>query len=67
VADPAEKLKVMWFPNQDSPLALGMKPILTLDAWEHAYYIKHQNRRPNYVEAWWRVIDWDQVEEHFLA
>lgn len=49
--------------NQDSPLTDGLQPILTLDVWEHAYYLKHQLKRPNHVEDWWRVVDWDQVEK----
>jgi Fe-Mn family superoxide dismutase len=59
------KLSVISTPNQDSPLALGKKPILTLDVWEHAYYLKFQNRRPEYIDAWWNVVNWNAVEENF--
>jgi Fe-Mn family superoxide dismutase len=59
------KLEIMSTPNQDSPLTEGKTPILGIDVWEHAYYLKYQNRRPDYVEAFFNVIDWNKVNEHF--
>ena len=53
------KLMIESLPNQDCPLSKGSKPILCLDLWEHAYYLKYQNRRAEYVEAWWNVVDWE--------
>ena len=59
------KMAVLSTPNQDSPLMDGKTPILGLDVWEHAYYLKYQNRRPEYIAAWWSVVNWDEVAKQF--
>ncbi len=61
------KLEIMSTPNQDSPLSEGKTPILGLDVWEHAYYLKYQNRRPEYIQAFFNVVNWDQVAKNFAA
>ena len=60
-----DSLEVMSTPNQDSPLMDGATPILGIDVWEHAYYLKYQNKRPAYLEAWWNVVNWPEVERRF--
>lgn len=61
------KLKVYSLPNQDSPLMEGETPILGLDVWEHAYYLKFQNKRPDYIAAFWNVVNWDEVGKRYEA
>jgi Fe-Mn family superoxide dismutase len=53
--------------NQDNPISDGQTALLGVDVWEHAYYLKYQNRRPDYIDAWWNVVDWDKVAERFSA
>ncbi len=60
-------LSVMSTPNQDNPITQGMIPLLGLDVWEHAYYLNYQNRRADYVKAWWNVVDWDYVGRNYTA
>jgi len=60
-----DKLKVITTANQDSPLSQGLYPILGNDVWEHAYYLKYQNKRPDYLAAWWNVVNWAEVNKRF--
>jgi Fe-Mn family superoxide dismutase len=67
VIDGDGSLSVISTANQDSPIMDGYTPLLGLDVWEHAYYLKYQNKRPDYVDAWWNVVDWNKVNENYLA
>lgn len=60
-------LKIITTANQDSPVSSGLKPILGVDVWEHAYYLKYQNRRAEYLAGWWQVVNWSEAEKNFSA
>ncbi|MGA8478681.1 MAG: superoxide dismutase [Chthoniobacterales bacterium] len=61
------KLQITSTANQDTPISDGLKPVIGVDVWEHAYYLLYQNRRPDYLKAWWNVVNWDQAEKNFEA
>ncbi len=67
VADSSGALKVMGTPNQDSPISQGLTPLLGIDVWEHSYYLKYQNKRPDYVAAWWNTVNWPEVNKRYQA
>jgi len=60
-------LQVVGTPNQDNPISQGQTPLVGVDVWEHAYYLKYQNKRPDYIEAWFETVDWDKVAERYSA
>ena len=61
------KLEIASTPNQDNPLMDGNKPVLGCDVWEHAYYLKYQNRRADYLKAWWNTVNWAKITERYAA
>jgi superoxide dismutase, Fe-Mn family len=61
------KLALVTKPNQDTPIMDGQRALMGNDVWEHAYYLKYQNRRPDYLKAWWNVVNWDKVSERYSA
>jgi Fe-Mn family superoxide dismutase len=67
VVDTDGKLLITSTPNQDSPISKHQRPVLGLDVWEHAYYLKYQNKRPDYIDAWWNVVNWEAVNEKFKS
>ncbi len=67
LADKGGTVSITSTPNQDTPVSEGKTPILGLDVWEHAYYLNYQNRRPDYISAWWNVVNWDEVAKRYAA
>ena len=67
IVNKAGKLEISSTPNQDSPLMEGLRPVIGCDVWEHAYYLKYQNRRADYLKAWWNVVNWPEVAKYYDA
>ena len=65
VKDKSGKLEIVNTKDQDSPFSVGKTPVLVIDVWEHSYYLKHQNRRAEYITAWWSLVNWNQVEKNY--
>ena len=66
-AKPGGEVQIISTPNQDNPLSQGLYPILGNDVWEHAYYLKYNNRRPEYLQAWWNVVNWEEINKRYSA
>ena len=67
IVNKSGKLEIISTANQDNPLMDGNRPVLGCDVWEHAYYLKYQNRRPDYLKAWWNVVNWAEAEKNYAA
>ncbi|MGL5756929.1 MAG: superoxide dismutase [Paraclostridium sp.] len=67
VSDSKGNLSIMSTSNQDTPISLGLKPIIAIDVWEHAYYLKYKNKRSDYIENWWNVVNWEQANKNYIS
>ena len=67
VVDNGGKIAIESTPNQDNPMMDGKKPVFGIDVWEHAYYLKYQNRRPDYIDAWWNVVSWNEINKRLAG